>query len=507
MPIAWWLPLVLFGPAPRDTLASLQRIIERHPNDIAAHEQFVRITESRIIVLTKERFDSTFALAVARLAPQYDAWIQRFPRSAGVQYGYGLVFSEQEDPRARPHLLAAVRLDPRLAKAYNLLARDAERWGDDSLAREWQGKAAAADSLNADYAFWYADAFEDVDKVRWRALLEAYAARFPATERAAQVAYLEGFAEGDSARIARFERLRMEYPPDRFRRSASAMWLLFEAYLRQRSAKSVELAEDMLRRRPEAGEQKEWGRRLAYAHDLTLAWSLMADRKYAAASGVLEQTQPADKYTQTGEMLALWRATAADSAGDTRRAYDELIARAARTPTDHIRAAIERYGAALGRTPAEADSAIRVIRDSGAVQAAAFRLADYASADSVSLADYRGRPVLLTFWFPGCGPCRAEFPRLQAVADTFRQRGLAYIGINVAPIQDAYVVPFLRAHHFTFPALRGSDEMAAAAYQVKGEPTNFLIDQNGRIVSRDFMARDADGQRTLELMVASLLER
>jgi hypothetical protein len=42
---------------------------------------------------------------------------------------------------------------------------------------------------------------------------------------------------------------------------------------------------------------------------------------------------------------------------------------------------------------------------------------------------------------------------------------------------------------------------------VRGEPTNFLIDGQGRIVFSDFVIHDAAGERMLHLMIASMLER
>lgn len=176
MRLVLWLAVALMGAvraeaqhrAEVDTLATLRRRIEMHPNDIAAHEQFVQMVESSVIVRTRERYDSTFAKAVEQLERQYHRWLGRFPRAAGVRYGYGLIFSNEEDPRARPYLLDAVRLDPGLAKAYDLLAQDAERQGDDSLARKWLARAVTADSSNQDYAFSYAFSFQTVDPARWR---------------------------------------------------------------------------------------------------------------------------------------------------------------------------------------------------------------------------------------------------------------------------------------------------------------------------------------------------
>ncbi|MES2108413.1 MAG: TlpA disulfide reductase family protein, partial [Bacteroidota bacterium] len=107
-------------------------------------------------------------------------------------------------------------------------------------------------------------------------------------------------------------------------------------------------------------------------------------------------------------------------------------------------------------------------------------------------------------WFPACGPCRAEFPHFQAVIDKFRDKDVVYVGIDVSPEQDPYVLPLLKNTKFSFIPLRGTQEFAKNNYGVDGEPTNFLIDKDGKIIFKDFRI-DNTNHRTLELMISSLL--
>ncbi|MGZ3929511.1 MAG: TlpA disulfide reductase family protein, partial [Mucilaginibacter sp.] len=124
----------------------------------------------------------------------------------------------------------------------------------------------------------------------------------------------------------------------------------------------------------------------------------------------------------------------------------------------------------------------------------------------LNLKDLKGKVVLLTFWFPGCGPCRAEFPHFQAVINKFIGKDLVYIGINVSPLQDPYVVPFLQNTKYSFIPLRGTAEFARNNYGVEGEPENFLIDKDGKIIFKNFRI-DNNNHRTLELMISSLLQK
>jgi len=81
-----------------------------------------------------------------------------------------------------------------------------------------------------------------------------------------------------------------------------------------------------------------------------------------------------------------------------------------------------------------------------------------------------------------------------------------YIGINVFPEQDPCVVPFIKNTKYSFIPLRGSAEFAAKYYNVTSEPENFLIDQTGKIVFKNFRITDTN-HRTLELMISSLLQK
>jgi thiol-disulfide isomerase/thioredoxin len=62
------------------------------------------------------------------------------------------------------------------------------------------------------------------------------------------------------------------------------------------------------------------------------------------------------------------------------------------------------------------------------------RLASYTSGQEVTLSSLRGKPVLLNFWATWCGPCRAEIPKLNELAQKYPK--LTIIGVNVAENRD-----------------------------------------------------------------------
>jgi thiol-disulfide isomerase/thioredoxin len=210
------------------------------------------------------------------------------------------------------------------------------------------------------------------------------------------------------------------------------------------------------------------------------------------------------RFNYIDDFIALKKASLQEKAGDVKIAYDSLAEKFAKLPTDQLNAALELYGKEMGKDKEQITNDIKTIRNGKAVAAYPFNLGLYNNNDSLNLNELKGKVVLLTFWFPGCGPCRAEFPHFQAVINKFNRKDIVYIGINVTPEQDPYVVPFMKNTGYSFIPLRGSQEFAGKNYAVQGEPENFLIDKDGKIVFKDFRI-DQKNHRTLELMMASLL--
>lgn len=194
-----------------------------------------------------------------------------------------------------------------------------------------------------------------------------------------------------------------------------------------------------------------------------------------------------------------------DSAKLYKAAFDTLAVSYSNIPIETLQPLIYRYGKKLGMDSTQVIKNIGDKRSIAAKIATPFSLQNYSSNEKISLADYKGKVVLLTYWFPGCGPCRAEFPHFESVLKKFNRNNVAYLGLNVEPLQDEAVVPFLKESGYTFTALHDSQK------RVKGnlddnnsEPTNFLIDQKGRIVFSNFRI-DENNEKTLELMIKELL--
>jgi len=108
-----------------------------------------------------------------------------------------------------------------------------------------------------------------------------------------------------------------------------------------------------------------------------------------------------------------------------------------------------------------------------------FTLADL-DAESVSLSDLRGGPVLVNFWATWCRPCLSEMPHIQQAFEQWGSQGPVILAINLGESRSA-VRRFAQEQKLSFPILLDSDRKVGRDYQVSAIPTTFLIDKEGKI--------------------------
>ncbi len=114
----------------------------------------------------------------------------------------------------------------------------------------------------------------------------------------------------------------------------------------------------------------------------------------------------------------------------------------------------------------------------------------------VKLSDYKGKVVLLVFSTTWCSYCREEIPSLKKIYSQYKGKGLDILNIDIQESQKK-ASSFAAKHKLPYPVLLDKDGEIAAAYNVRGVPTQVLIDKNGTILCRACRSVDSLLKRLL----------
>lgn len=100
------------------------------------------------------------------------------------------------------------------------------------------------------------------------------------------------------------------------------------------------------------------------------------------------------------------------------------------------------------------------------------------SGGNGSVAEYRGRWVLVNFWASWCIPCRAEAPDLQRFQEEHGGSNFAVLGIDTRDLSGDGL-DFVERYGLAYPQLRDGNGDAAHEYGTTGVPESYLVDPRG----------------------------
>lgn len=101
----------------------------------------------------------------------------------------------------------------------------------------------------------------------------------------------------------------------------------------------------------------------------------------------------------------------------------------------------------------------------------------------VTLADFRGRPVIINFWATWCAPCRIEMPELQTVYQEYQDEELVILAINREEDAERISDFFYDEMELTFTPLLDEDTLVANLFNVFNMPTTYFVDAEGTITA------------------------
>jgi len=105
------------------------------------------------------------------------------------------------------------------------------------------------------------------------------------------------------------------------------------------------------------------------------------------------------------------------------------------------------------------------------------------AGETGSVADFRGKVVVLNVWASWCDPCVEELPLLERTQRRIAAQGGTVLGLNTRDVSSE-ALAFVRRFGLTFPSLRDRDAELARAYGTVQYPETFVLDRRGRVAAK-----------------------
>jgi cytochrome c biogenesis protein CcmG, thiol:disulfide interchange protein DsbE len=102
--------------------------------------------------------------------------------------------------------------------------------------------------------------------------------------------------------------------------------------------------------------------------------------------------------------------------------------------------------------------------------------------EPLSLAVFRGQPVLVFLWASWCSVCKATMPGLQEVYSTYQPQGFEILAVNTTS-QDSLpaAIDYFQSQGYSYPFLIDRDGSVSRDYQLRALPTAVLVSPDGTV--------------------------
>jgi peroxiredoxin len=119
---------------------------------------------------------------------------------------------------------------------------------------------------------------------------------------------------------------------------------------------------------------------------------------------------------------------------------------------------------------------------------------------NVEFKNFRGKVIFLNFWATWCGPCKEEMSSMEALYQDFKKKDFTFLSISVDYEGLKPVKEYIEKNKYTFPVLIDPKCGVLDLYEVKGIPTTFIIDKNGRMIGKSIGPKNWKSQEIISLL-------
>ncbi len=463
-------------------VAEYKKAIELDPNFAEAHLQYVNAylvgaayASMKSNASGKAPQENQARNAFNDIIKEYEELVRQHPKMPVYRWILAITQVYKDPGLKEQNCKETIEIDPSFSPGYGCLADVAMLRGDSTTATEYLRKALSS---------------KPDDKELWRKLQEAVAqnpeefkdttakivARFPGDEIAPQALYTYAGTLRESDQIAKFEEIIAQYPATKFHFTLIPAGVLLGIYDRTDPGKAAGLAHKISAQVP---DDKSWKANAVYEDSMKAAEGKIAAGDGAGALGILKNVNPGPFLGQT--RLQLLKAKAQDVSGKTQAAYSDLLKSFAEEPAPEVQPALYQYGGKLGKNNKSIDEEVWNLRSTSAKPAIPFSLESFTDGKKVALDDYKGKVVLLDFWYPSCGPCLQAMPYMQDLYSKYKDSGLVFIGVNGMEGEENFVMPLVKSRGWGFIPLKGSEKWGREEYKVDSYPSTFLIGPDGKV--------------------------
>ena len=100
----------------------------------------------------------------------------------------------------------------------------------------------------------------------------------------------------------------------------------------------------------------------------------------------------------------------------------------------------------------------------------------------VSLAEFKGKPVVVNFWATWCGPCKLEMPWFEEFSKQYAGQGLVVLGLAADEAPKTVIAGTAKKLGVTYPVLLADDKVEEAYGGIDNLPQSFYVDRAGKVM-------------------------